>query len=441
MILGDGGLERFIKKEPVVKTDLIGSLAYNQGRGDVFCRGCLGNNLFSALDLGDLPIANELLLTSESQIEKFPLHLKICSDCGLGQVADVVTPERIFRDYRYLSSMSTTFMNHASDFVNQRFHEGLFLPGDWVLEIASNDGYLLKNFLKRGVRAIGIEPALNVAEISRKLGVETISEFFSSALAKDLLTKFGCPKLIIANNVMAHVPDLRDFMAGLSVLCGPDTQISIENPSIANILVGMQFDTIYHEHYSYLSASSVSRISKNFGLQLYKVDELSIHGGSNRYWLNKPSNGNSIDPSVNRVTNFEIDKGLFDLQEWTNYSAKVSDILKNFLTWLRSGRENNSRIYGYGAAAKASTILNSIDVDSNLLIAVADLSLEKQQRFMPPRGIKIIAPQDLFAAKPTDVLIFPWNIKSEIANFLRANLGEEVRLWCAIPNMHEVGSK
>ena len=441
MILGDGGLERFIKKEPVVKTDLIGSLAHNQGRGDVFCRGCLGNNLFSALDLGDLPIANELLLTSESQIEKFPLHLKICSDCGLGQVADVVTPERIFRDYRYLSSMSTTFMNHASDFVNQRFHEGLFLPGDWVLEISSNDGYLLKNFLKRGVRAIGIEPALNVAEISRKLGVETISEFFSSALAKDLLTKFGCPKLIIANNVMAHVPDLRDFMTGLSLLCGPDTQISIENPSIANILVGMQFDTIYHEHYSYLSASSVSRISTNFGLQLYKVDELSIHGGSNRYWLNKPSNSNSIDPSVNRVTNFEIDKGLFDLQEWTNYSAKVSDILKNFLTWLRSGQENNSRIYGYGAAAKASTILNSIDVDSNLLIAIADLSLEKQQRFMPPRGIKIIAPQDLFAARPTDVLIFPWNIKSEIANFLRANLGEEVRLWCAIPNMHEVSSK
>ena len=418
--------------------ELISSLPFIEGRGGIFCRGCLGNKLFSALDLGDLPIANELLLNSESQIEKFPLHLRICSDCGLGQVEDVVTPERIFRDYRYLSSMSTTFLNHASDFVNQRVQEGMFSPGDWVLEIASNDGYLLKNFLKRGIRAIGIEPAVNVAEISRSLGIETISEFFSNLLANELFAKYGYPKLIIANNVMAHVPDLRDFINGLSLLCGPDTQISIENPSIANILVGMQFDTIYHEHYSYLSAYSVSRISKNSGLRLSKVEELSIHGGSNRYWLSRLDSNNPIDSSVNSVINYEIDSGLFDPKDWTDCGAKVSNILMNFLGWLRSGRENNARIYGYGAAAKASTILNSIEVGPNLLIAIADQSLEKQQRFMPPHGIKIITPQDLFTAEPTDVVIFPWNIKSEIANYLRANLSEEVRLWCAIPNMHEI---
>ena len=441
MILADSDLEHFIKREPMVENEQNGSLTYIQGRGEIFCRGCLGNNLFSALDLGDLPIANELLLNSESQIEKFPLHLRICSDCGLGQVADVVTPERIFRDYRYLSSMSTTFLNHASDFVNQRVQEGMFSPDDWVLDIASNDGYLLKNFLKSGIRAIGVEPAMNVAEISRGLGIETISEFFSSVLAKDLFAKYGYPKLIIANNVMAHVPDLRDFINGLSLLCGPDTQISIENPSIANILVGMQFDTIYHEHYSYLSAYSVSRISKNSGLELSKVEDLSIHGGSNRYWLRRLDQDNFIDPSVSRVTNFEIDNGLFDAQEWTNYAVKVSNILKDLLDWLRSGRENNARIYGYGAAAKASTILNSIEVDPNSIMAIADLSLEKQRRFMPPHGIKIIAPQDLFAAKPTDVLIFPWNIKSEIASYLRNNLGNDVRLWCAVPNMQEILSK
>ena len=192
---------------------------------------------------------------------------------------------------------------------------------------------------------------------------------------------------------------------------------------------------------TYLSAYSVSRISKNSGLQLSKVEDLSIHGGSNRYWLSRLDLDNFIDPSVSRVTNFEIDNGLFDAQEWTNYAAKVSNILKGLLAWLRAGRENNARIYGYGAAAKASTILNSIEVDPNLLIAIADMSLEKQRRFMPPHGIKIIAPQDLFTAKPTDVLIFPWNIKSEIANYLRENLGEEVRLWCAIPNMHEIPAK
>ena len=241
--------------------ELVASSPFIDGRGGVFCRGCLGINLFSGLDLGELPIANELLKSSEGTLEKFPLHLRVCSECGLGQVADVVTPERIFRDYRYLSSMSTTFLQHASDFVSQRVQEGVFLPGDWVLEIASNDGYLLKNFLSYGIKAIGVEPAENVAEISRGLGIHTISEFFSSNLAEELLVSHGYPKLIIANNVMAHVPDLIDFVKGLSVLCGPETQISIENPSLANILIGMQFDTIYQEHYSYLSASAVARIS------------------------------------------------------------------------------------------------------------------------------------------------------------------------------------
>jgi hypothetical protein len=412
--------------------------AFIEGRGEVFCRGCLGRNLFSGLDLGELPIANELLKSSEGNLEKFPLHLRVCTECGLGQVADVVTPERIFRDYRYLSSMSTTFLQHASDFAAQRVQQEMFLAGDWVLEIASNDGYLLKNFLCFGIRAIGIEPAENVAEISRGLGIETISEFFSSRLASELLSKHGYPKLIIANNVMAHVPDLIDFVKGLAILCGPETQISIENPSLVNILVEMQFDTIYHEHYSYLSASAVAKISKMNGLHLSKVEALSIHGGSNRYWLSRLAPDNFTDMSVDGVIKFEVESRLFDAKEWENYSFKVSKILNDFLYWLRSGRANGIRIYGYGAAAKASTILNSIEVDPNLVMAIADVSLEKQQRFMPPHGIKIISPQELFVANPTDVVIFPWNIKLEIANYLRSNLGDGVRLWCAIPEMHEV---
>lgn len=414
------------------------SQPFIQGRGEVFCRGCLGKNLFSALDLGELPIANELQLTSESEIEKFPLHLKVCLACHLGQVADVITPERIFRDYRYLSSMSSTFLKHASDFVKERVDEGMFLPNDWVLEIASNDGYLLKNFLPFEIRAIGVEPAENVAEISRALGIETISDFFSSELARELLKKYGYPKLIIANNVMAHVPDLIDFVKGLAILCGSETQISIENPSLANILIGMQFDTIYHEHFSYLSASAVATISEMNGLRLSKVEELTIHGGSNRYWLNSPISSRLVDSSVENALRFEINAGLFHASQWANYASKVSSILDEFLTWLRLGRENGGRIYGYGAAAKASTILNAIDADPNLVLAIADISLEKQKRFMPPHGTKIVSPQVLFAAEPTDVVIFPWNIKSEIAGYLRSNLGKDVRLWCAIPNMQEV---
>ena len=421
-----------------MENKLDASIPFIKGRGGVICRGCLGRNLFSGLDLGKLPIANELLQSSEGSLDKFPLHLRICAECGLGQVEDVVTPERIFRDYRYLSSMSTTFLQHASDFVNQRVQEGMFSPNDWVLEIASNDGYLLKNFLPYGIMAIGVEPAENIAEISRGLGVHTISEFFSSCLAKELLTKYGHPKLIIANNVMAHVPDLINFVKGLAILCGEKTQISIENPSLANILIGMQFDTIYHEHYSYLSASAVATISKNNGLHLFKVEELSIHGGSNRYWLCAKPEGAIIDPSVESVVKYERVSGLFEAKEWTHYSLEVSNILQDFRNWLGDSAEKGMRIYGYGAAAKASTILNSIDLEVGLMTAIADASLEKQNRFMPPHGIQIFSPEELFVEKPTDVVIFPWNIKSEIANYLRSNLDTGVRLWCAIPEMHQV---
>ena len=418
--------------------ELTPSLPFIDGRGEIFCRGCLGRDLFSALDLGNLPIANELLLTVNSTIEKFPLHLRICAACGLGQVADVVTPERIFRDYRYLSSMSSTFLQHASDFVDERNQEEIITAEDWVLEIASNDGYLLKNFLRYGIKAIGVEPAENVAEISRALGIETISEFFSSKLAYEIFTEHGYPKLIIANNVVAHVPDLVDFIKGLSILCGVDTQISIENPSLANILVGMQFDTIYHEHYSYLSASSVGKISKENGLHLSKVEELSIHGGSNRYWLTKSSESNFSDSSVNTLVQSENRQGLFDILKWSEYSKRVSKILSDFHDWARSTKEANGRIYGYGAAAKASTILNSIDIEAGFITAIADASLEKQSRFMPPNGIKIISPQALFAESPTDIIIFPWNIKTEIAKFLSENLGEKTRLWIVIPEMRKV---
>jgi len=414
------------------------SSSFIEGRGWLFCRGCLGNDLFSALDFGELPIANELLLSQESKIDRFPLHLRVCVDCGLGQVADVVTPERIFRDYRYESSTSTTFLQHAWDFVEARVQEGTVSQGDWVLEIASNDGYLLKNFLPHGIRVIGVEPAENIAEISRGLGIETISEFFSSEIATNLLSKHGHPKLIIANNVMAHVPDLVDFLKGLALLSGQETQITIENPSLANILVGMQFDTIYHEHYSYLSASAVAQVSKVHGLQLFKVEELPIHGGSNRYWLRKFVEGGSIDKSVSKIIEFEVALKLFDPMEWKSYSSRVSVVVNEFLKLLQSAKKEGRKIFGYGAAAKASTLLNMLGVEEGFIQAIGDASQEKQARFMPPYGIRIISPQELFLENPTDIVIFPWNIKFEIVNFLRSNLGNNVRLWCVIPELHEV---
>ena len=418
--------------------ETLSSESFIEGRGTKYCRGCLGENLFSGLDLGELPIANELLKSADGNLDTYPLHLKVCAGCGLGQVADVVTPERIFRDYRYLSSMSSTFLQHAAEFVNQRIEEEVFASSDWVLEIASNDGYLLKNFIPFGVTAIGIEPAENVAQVSKNLGIHTISEFFSSRLAKDLLAKHGYPKLIIANNVLAHVPDLIDFVKGLSVLCGAETRISIENPSLANILVGMQFDTIYHEHYSYLSATSMQNISNRHGLHLFKVEELAIHGGSNRYWLQIQNGRYPTDLSVKRIADFELEIHLFDSAEWDACATKVNGILEQFRNWLHTRRMEGNRVHGYGAAAKASTILNSIKIEPNSIISIADVSLEKQSRFMPPHGIKIVSPEELFEQNPTDIVIFPWNIKTEIVAFLQAHLGEQVRFWCAIPEMCRV---
>lgn len=300
-----------------------------------------------------------MLIDKDAPIEKYPLHLRVCVNCGLGQVADVVTPERIFRDYRYLSSMSTTFLQHASDFVDQQIQNGLITKADWVLEIASNDGYLLKNFIRYGIPALGIEPAENVAELARSQGVKTISDFFSRELANKLVLEKGYPRLIIANNVMAHVPDLVDFIQGLAALCGPNTNISIENPSLMNIYMEMQFDTIYHEHYSYLSANSVSKLSELNGLQLFKVEKLETHGGSNRYWLRQLHSKESPDNSVVETKISEMESGLFEPERWIDYANKVKRIHYDLCEWLSEDFDTERRIYGYGAAAKASTILNS----------------------------------------------------------------------------------
>lgn len=355
------------------------SRPYIDGRGSKFCRGCRSEKLFSAINLGRLPIANELLFNIQESVEKFPLHLRICEQCGLGQVEDVVTPERFFGDYRYLSSMSTTFLNHASDYVRDRLREDLLDPSDWVLEIASNDGYLLKNFLANSINVIGVEPAENVAEFARGLGINTISEFFSSALASEILSDHGHPKLIIANNVVAHVPDLFDFMNGLSILAGPETIISIENPSLSNILLEMQFDTIYHEHYSYLSATSVDEIGRLSNLQLYKIEKLSTHGGSNRYWLRKSGQEDFVDESVLKIKNFESEANLFEPKSWTGFSNDVQTLLQNLEKWISEIHNRGGKIYGYGAAAKSSTLLNSINEDiSKLILGVADLSAENK---------------------------------------------------------------
>lgn len=412
--------------------------AFILGRGKDYCRGCNGLELFSALDLGNLPIANELWVNDDEIPETFPLHLRICNACGLGQVEDAVTPTRLFRDYRYLSSISTSFIEHARKYTISVIADHKIGKDDWVLEIASNDGYLLQHFVEMGIRVLGIEPAQNIAKIATDVGIPTINEFFSVELAKSILDKMGHPKLVIANNVMAHVPDLQDFICGLATVAGPDTLISIENPSLMNFLEKDQFDTIYHEHFSYLTAHSVARITENFGLGLFDVEKIPIHGGSNRYWLKLQTLEQSRSRKVQDQMSAEIDEGLFDRDLWKKFSSRIQRTISDFHDWLKASFERGDKVCGYGAAAKASTLLNSARIEREWLTAIADGSHEKQGRYMPVQGIPIISPEAMFEMVPTDVVIFPWNIKDELVTMIKRESKTDVRVWQAIPTLEQV---
>ncbi len=399
------------------------------------CRGCQGNNLFLAIDLGELPISNELLLERQENVELFPLALYMCADCSLGQVQDVVRPERLFRDYRYMSSMSSTFLAHAKSFCESMLDSGLIGTDDFVVEIASNDGYLLRNFQNLGIRVLGVEPAKNISSISESLGIPTLSEFFSADLAMKIRKENGPAKLIIANNVMAHVPDIRDFMKGLSILCDSETLISIENPSIVNILTENQFDTIYHEHYSYLSCKSVEHLASIYGLTLIDVELIAAHGGSNRYWISaKPQE------KTQRLRESIRDEdliGLSDPDKWENARQLTHDSINQLREWLLHVQQAGQLVLGYGAAAKASTLLNAAQVPRDLIPSICDRSPEKIGRYMPINNYEIIDFDRFIQMKPDHILVFPWNIEKEITEQIAPRL-PDAQVWVAIPNLRRV---
>ena len=399
--------------------------------GSNYCRACKSSNLFRAINMGTLPIANELCRESGLSTQTFPLELSICSECGLGQVADVVGPDRLFEDYRYLSSISDTFMLHSKEFAEivKRFVASA--NNEWVLEIASNDGYFLRNFIGTGIDILGVEPSRNVSARARAIGIPTINAFFGKVLAHEILKSKGHPKVIVANNVLAHVPDLVDFLAGCRVLANEDTLISIENPSILNILHAHQFDSIYHEHYSYLSATSVNYLANQVGLKLVDVEEVPTHGGSNRYWLR--ING-EVSNSVTSKIEQENFLGLTSQQAWAAARNDFKDTVGNFSIWVRDRMNEGSTLFGYGAAAKASTLINCAGLNEKVFLGIGDKSPEKQGWFMPSLDIPIISLDQLVKANPSDIMIFPWNISDEISVELKSLLPDS-RLWVAVPEI------
>ncbi len=388
------------------------------------CRSCGHGLTADVVDLGLSPPSNAL--TPPSALGRgetfYPLHAYVCDACWLVQLDVFASPEELFRDYRYFSSYSTTWLAHAQAYTDEMARRGIG-AGSRVVEVASNDGYLLRHFVARGVTVLGIEPASNVAAVARQAGVPTIDEFFGVALGQRVRAEFGSAHLIVANNVLAHVPDLNDFVGGFAALLAPDGLATFEFPHLLRTMAGMQFDTVYHEHFSYLSLVALSPLFARHGLEIVEVTELPTHGGSLRVFV-APHGARAVDASVAAIVAAEREAGLERLMTYTAFGARVARIKDDFVAFLLDAKRRGERVAGYGAAAKATTLLNYAGVRADLMPYVADKSPHKQGHAIPGVRVPIVAPDRIRADRPDYVVIFPWNVEAEI----RAELAD-VRDW------------
>lgn len=388
------------------------------------CRSCGHPVSVGVVDLGLSPPSNAL--TPPAALDRgemfHPLHAYVCERCFLVQLDVFASPEELFGDYRYFSSYSTTWLAHAAAYAEEMTRRGIGTESR-VVEVASNDGYLLRNFVQRGVPVLGIEPASNVAAVARQAGVPTIDAFFGVALAQRVLAEFGPADLIVANNVLAHVPDINDFVGGFAALVAPQGVVTIEFPHLLRTMAGMQFDTIYHEHFSYLSLLALVPLFARHGLEIVEVTELPTHGGSLRVFV-APRGSRRIDESVAAVLDAERRAGLDRIETYVAFGERVARVKDDFVAFLADAKRRGARVAGYGAAAKATTLLNYAGVRSDLMPYVADKSPHKQGHFVPGVRVPIVGPEQVRADRPDYVVIFPWNVAAEI----RAEL-DDVRAW------------
>jgi SAM-dependent methyltransferase len=393
------------------------------------CRHCGSILEHSVIDLGHQPPSNAYLRPEQLGLPEvtYPLQVFVCSNCWLVQLPSHAAAEELFTpEYAYFSSTSTTWCAHAEQFVAGVVERLRLDSNSQVVELASNDGYLLQFVQKRGIPCLGIEPTHATAEAARAKGINTIEQFFSLALA----SKLEAADLVVANNVLAHVPDINDFASGIAKLLKPNGQASIEFPHLLRLLSGNQFDTIYHEHYSYLSLRVVCRIFEAVGLKVVDVEELPTHGGSLRVWLAHQGAVEST-AAVSSVLAAEAAAGLESLNTYQGFQKSAEAAKHDLLNFLLQAKNKGQKVYGYGAAAKGNTMLNYAGIKSDLLTAVADSAPSKQGKLLPGSHIPIITPQELIHFHPDIILILPWNLANEI----RGILGENQLLVIATPTL------
>jgi hypothetical protein len=390
------------------------------------CRHCAYELNYTFLDLGFAPPSNAYL--SKEDLVKteryFPLVVKICTNCWLAQTEDYASASELFDEsYAYFSATSTGWMNHAKLY-NEEIVQRLKLDQDsFVVEVASNDGYLLRNFLKMGIPCLGIEPTASTAIVAEELGIPVLREFFGVDVARRLASSNQLADLVIGNNVYAHVPDINDFTLGLKSLLKPNGVITLEFPHLMQLIANTQFDTVYHEHFSYLSLHTVQQIFAKADLRIWDVEQLTTHGGSLRVFGCHSASARESTYEVDRLLKQEIASGLQILETYTDFQSRANKIKDELLFFLLEQKRMGKVVAAYGAAAKGNTLLNYAGVKTDLIAFVCDAASAKQGMFMPGSHIPILAPEYLEELKIDFLLILPWNIAPEVIlqnSFLRA---------------------
>lgn len=382
------------------------------------CRHCKASLEFNFLDLGSSPPSNAYL--EVSQLEKpeivFPLKVKVCHKCWLVQTEDYADASKLFdSDYAYFSSTSESYLKHAADYSKKMINNFKLNKDSFVMEIASNDGYLLRNFLDNQIPCVGIEPTDSTAEKAEKLNIPTVREFFGQDFAKKFIKHNKKADLIIGNNVYAHVPDINDFTSGIKEVLAKDGVVTLEFPQLLKTIKGGQFDQIYHEHFSYLSLITVQKIFNEAGLKVWKIDELDTHGGSLRvYGCHQDSSAFEICKSVNNQLDKEIKYGLKNINTYFEFQLKAEKIKNDFIKFLLKQKRAGKKIAAYGAAAKGNTLLNYAGIKNDIIDFVCDAAPSKQNKFLPGSHIPIFNPKVLENQYVDFIIIFPWNIANEI---------------------------
>jgi hypothetical protein len=377
------------------------------------CRLCGSGDLASVVDLGATPPC-ERFLTADRLDEPevaYPLHLRVCTSCWLAQLPPLITPEDTFTDYAYFSSYSTSWVEHARTFV-----AGLRLGRDaFVVEVASNDGYLLRHVVERGVRCLGIEPSVNVGEAARRQGVPTLTDFLTPETARAVAAEHGRADHVVANNVYAHVPDVVGFTEGLRTLVADDGWVTIEVQHLLTLIEQNQYDTIYHEHFQYYTVASAQRALAAGGLRLVDVELLPTHGGSIRLWA-RPSG--TPTQRVSDVLALEKAAGLHEISGYVDFAARVATVRRDLLGFLIRAAEEGRTVVGYGAPGKGNTLLNHCGVRPDLLAYTVDRNPYKHGRFTPGARIPVLEPGRIAADRPDYVLVLPWNLRDELVGQL-----------------------